>query len=208
LWVPARPAEVSVCEEKKDETGARTDQTRNQNDFQSAVNRACDDQHNECADVANGNKKGTLTVNDCDKQNGTSRPLDGGVWEPGRARKGTGSTSGVEWRKADCVGRIQSSAKARARTRRRRSRRPPRVPSSAPTPSSTSSANCDEAWLAPAAMGGGGRSGKGSLGWVSRFLVTGAASAWHGNRFRERPRSGRWWRPPPLFGPGLAQVAP
>jgi len=40
-----------------------------QNDFQSAVNRACDNQHNKCADVANSNKKGSLTVGDCDTQN-------------------------------------------------------------------------------------------------------------------------------------------
>ena len=76
---------------------SRADQTKNQNDFQSAVNRACDNQHNECADVANG-KKGTLTVGDCDKQNGTLRS-SGLVRRAGEARWG------AERRKADCVSR-------------------------------------------------------------------------------------------------------
>ncbi|KAH8882693.1 hypothetical protein GQ53DRAFT_831337 [Thozetella sp. PMI_491] len=36
-------------------------------DFQSAANRACDNQHNSCANAANS-KQGTFEVGDCDKQ--------------------------------------------------------------------------------------------------------------------------------------------
>lgn len=38
-------------------------------DFRSAANRACDNQKNACADMANGSKKGEFTVGECDKQN-------------------------------------------------------------------------------------------------------------------------------------------
>ncbi|KAL8350953.1 hypothetical protein RB601_000878 [Gaeumannomyces tritici] len=40
-------------------------------DFRSAANRACDNQKNACADMANGSKKGDFTVGECDKQNGS-----------------------------------------------------------------------------------------------------------------------------------------
>ena len=39
-----------------------------QRDFNSAANRACDNQFNECADLAN-RKAGTFEVGDCDRQN-------------------------------------------------------------------------------------------------------------------------------------------
>ncbi|OIW30550.1 hypothetical protein CONLIGDRAFT_642637 [Coniochaeta ligniaria NRRL 30616] len=37
------------------------------NDFKTAANRACDNQHNACADLAN-NKTGKFTVGQCDQQ--------------------------------------------------------------------------------------------------------------------------------------------
>ncbi|KAL1851044.1 hypothetical protein VTK73DRAFT_9550 [Phialemonium thermophilum] len=37
------------------------------NDFPTAANRACDNQHNKCADLANS-KKGAFTVQQCDEQ--------------------------------------------------------------------------------------------------------------------------------------------
>lgn len=37
------------------------------NDFRSAANRACDNQFNDCADIANS-KQGNFAVNDCDRQ--------------------------------------------------------------------------------------------------------------------------------------------
>lgn len=40
-----------------------------QNDFETAANRACDNQFNKCADVANSGKA-AFEVGDCDKQNG------------------------------------------------------------------------------------------------------------------------------------------
>jgi len=40
-----------------------------QTTIEDAINRSCDNQHNDCADVAN-KQKGSLTVGDCDKQNG------------------------------------------------------------------------------------------------------------------------------------------
>lgn len=39
-----------------------------QRDFNSAANRACDNQFNECAAIAN-RKGGSFEVGDCDKQN-------------------------------------------------------------------------------------------------------------------------------------------
>lgn len=41
--------------------------TREQNDFKTAANRACDNQHNSCAEMAN-NKTGKFSVGECDKQ--------------------------------------------------------------------------------------------------------------------------------------------
>ncbi|KLU83294.1 hypothetical protein MAPG_02358 [Magnaporthiopsis poae ATCC 64411] len=38
-------------------------------DFRSAADRACDNQKNACANMANGSKKGEFSVGDCDKQN-------------------------------------------------------------------------------------------------------------------------------------------
>jgi hypothetical protein len=38
-----------------------------QKDFKSAANRACDNQHNACANLAN-NKSGKFTVGQCDQQ--------------------------------------------------------------------------------------------------------------------------------------------
>ncbi|KAB5559864.1 hypothetical protein GE09DRAFT_1285779 [Coniochaeta sp. 2T2.1] len=38
------------------------------NDFKTAANRACDNQHNDCADLANNSKKGQFKVGDCDQQ--------------------------------------------------------------------------------------------------------------------------------------------
>ncbi|KAB5547074.1 hypothetical protein GE09DRAFT_199838 [Coniochaeta sp. 2T2.1] len=38
------------------------------NDFKTAANRACDNQHNDCADLANNSKKGQFKVGDCDRQ--------------------------------------------------------------------------------------------------------------------------------------------
>ncbi|KAL1892886.1 hypothetical protein Sste5346_006779 [Sporothrix stenoceras] len=37
-------------------------------DFQSAVDRSCDNQHNSCADTANSQKSSSFTVGDCDTQ--------------------------------------------------------------------------------------------------------------------------------------------
>lgn len=45
-----------------------------QRDFETAANRACDNQKNVCADIAN-NGPGNLRVNDCDDQTGESVPL-------------------------------------------------------------------------------------------------------------------------------------
>lgn len=39
---------------------------RVQNDFQTAANRACDNQHNQCANLANSKKQ--FSVNQCDQQ--------------------------------------------------------------------------------------------------------------------------------------------
>ncbi len=44
-----------------------------QTDFESAANRACDNQHNSCADLANS-KQGNFAVSDCDKQDSESFP--------------------------------------------------------------------------------------------------------------------------------------
>jgi hypothetical protein len=43
------------------------DLTGKQNDFKTAANRACDNQHNSCAELAN-NKTGKFSVGECDKQ--------------------------------------------------------------------------------------------------------------------------------------------
>jgi hypothetical protein len=45
-----------------------------QTDFPSAADRACDNQHNSCADVANNNKTAGITVGDCDSQDSESAP--------------------------------------------------------------------------------------------------------------------------------------
>lgn len=46
----------------------QTDQlTVLKNDFKTAANRACDNQHNECAKLAN-NKSGKFSVGQCDQQ--------------------------------------------------------------------------------------------------------------------------------------------
>ncbi|RKU43644.1 hypothetical protein DL546_005230 [Coniochaeta pulveracea] len=39
------------------------------NDFKTAANRACDNQHNACADQANGDRNAGFKVGDCDEQN-------------------------------------------------------------------------------------------------------------------------------------------
>ncbi|KAH6645844.1 hypothetical protein BKA67DRAFT_87743 [Truncatella angustata] len=39
------------------------------NDFSTAAQRACDNQKNQCADIANSQKDGSLKVGDCDQQN-------------------------------------------------------------------------------------------------------------------------------------------
>ncbi|EPE04645.1 hypothetical protein F503_06194 [Ophiostoma piceae UAMH 11346] len=38
-------------------------------DYQTAAGRACDNQHNSCADAANSQKSSSFTVGDCDTQN-------------------------------------------------------------------------------------------------------------------------------------------
>jgi hypothetical protein len=47
-----------------------------QRDFETAANRACDNQKNVCADFAN-NGTGSFKVGDCDQQSGESVPLKG-----------------------------------------------------------------------------------------------------------------------------------
>lgn len=42
-----------------------------QNDFNTAADRSCDNQKNNCADLAN-NGGGSFEVGDCDRQNGKS----------------------------------------------------------------------------------------------------------------------------------------
>lgn len=43
-------------------------------DFQSAVNRACDNQKNQCADISNSGE-GDFSVNDCDQQNNECKQI-------------------------------------------------------------------------------------------------------------------------------------
>lgn len=46
---------------------------RCQTDFKTAANRACDNQHNSCADLANS-KKGQFSVGQCDQQSSECSP--------------------------------------------------------------------------------------------------------------------------------------
>ncbi|RYP23023.1 hypothetical protein DL766_007578 [Monosporascus sp. MC13-8B] len=49
-------------------------------DYQSAVNRACDNQKNECARAANANKDAVdFAVSDCDRQNNECRDAGNGA---------------------------------------------------------------------------------------------------------------------------------
>ena len=45
-----------------------------QTDFQTAADRSCDNQKNNCAELAN-NGGGTFEVGECDRQNGGFSPL-------------------------------------------------------------------------------------------------------------------------------------
>lgn len=49
---------------------------RIQPDFRTAADRACDNQKNNCAEIANS-PTGTFEVRDCDKQNGGFHTLRG-----------------------------------------------------------------------------------------------------------------------------------
>ncbi|KAL8387358.1 hypothetical protein RB595_009962 [Gaeumannomyces hyphopodioides] len=109
-------------------------------DFRSAANRACDNQKNSCADMANGSKKGEFAVGDCDKQNGMmARPrwrlfccplLDASIAHV----QGIGPFS--EAHPANSPFLYQRNASLRQHLPRRL----PSTPSSAQTPSLTSSA--------------------------------------------------------------------